>query len=109
MRKITVALSAIALALSAAALPAVAATEAQQDSVSVNQPDGSAKKRQVQRKAKSSTQARHKSKCKAGERWDATASVTAGACVKRTAKTKVKTVKKAAGEPASRQVKKKVG
>ncbi len=110
MRKITVALSAIALALSAAALPAVAATEPGQDNVSVSQPAPAAKqKRQVHRKAKSATHAKYTSRCKSGEKWDAAATSTAGACVKRSAKTKVRTAKKSADQPVARTPKKKVG
>ncbi len=110
MRKITVALSAIAFALSAAALPAVAATEPGQETVSVNQPAASVKKkRQVSRKAKPATQAKFASRCKSGEKWDATATPTAGACVKRSTKVKVKTAKKPADQPVTGTVKKKVG
>ena len=108
MRKITVALSAMALALSAMALPAVAATEPGQDTVTVTKPASSPKKRQVHRKAKPASHAKSSTRCKSGERWDAAATATAGACVKKTAKVKVKPVRKSAEQPAARPVKKKV-
>ena len=92
MRMMTVALGAIVLALTAVAPPALAATEPSQETVTANEPAAPAKKRQARKKAGPSTQVGNKKRCKAGERWDATASASAGACVKRGAK--VKTVKK---------------
>ena len=90
MRRMTVALAAIVLALTAGAPPALAATEPSQETVSANEPTAPAKKRLARKKAGSSTRVGSKARCKAGERWDATASASAGACVKRGAKTRVK-------------------
>ena len=109
MRRMTFALGAIVLALTAVVPPAVAATEPAQETVSANEPAAPVRKRQVRKKTGSSSQAGQRTRCKAGEKWDATASVSAGACVKRGAKTKVKTVKKSADQPAQRPLKKKVG
>ena len=96
MRKMTVALGAIVLALAVGAPPALAATEPAQETVQGNEPTSPAKKRQVRKKAGPSTQAGRRTRCKAGEKWDATATASAGACVKRGAKGRVRTVKKTA-------------
>ena len=96
MRKMTVALGAIVLALTVVAPPAMAATEPAQETVQANETARPAKKRLVRKKAGPSTQAGRRARCKAGEKWDATATVSAGACVKRGAKGRVKTVKKTA-------------
>lgn len=100
MRKIAIALGAIAFTMSAAAIPAVAATKPAKDAVVAAEPSKTAKpKKQVVRKKV--VTAKYERKCKPGLRWDATASLSAGACVKPQAKIKVKKAgTKAADAPA---------
>ena len=56
------------------------------------------------KKAPAEKTAKYRSRCKAGEKWNATASLNAGACEKKVAKAKVKKPAKAADKPA--QIKK---
>ena len=103
MRKMTVALSAIALLLSTVALPAAAATKPAKDGLTAS--ESTAPKKRLVRKAKPTRTAKYSNKCKRGERWDAQATTSAGACVK---KARVKSASKSA-KPSSRSTQKKIG
>jgi hypothetical protein len=106
MRRIAIALSAIAFAVAASALPAVAAPKPAKKEVAS---ESAAKpKKVVVKKAKADKGPKYVSKCKAGQKWDATASINNGACVKK-ARVKVKSAPKAATAPASSPSAKKVG
>jgi hypothetical protein len=84
MRKLLIALGAVAFALSAAALPAAA--QMKKEPV--------AKKKVVKKAApKKEAVVKYKRKCKAGETWNASATISAGACQKKVAKAKSKAVK----------------
>ncbi len=98
MRKIIFALGAIAFVCGTAALPASAATKPSKDPATASA--SASKKVLVKKAAKPAKTAKadkvaYKSKCKAGQKWDATATITAGACVKK-AKVPTKAAKKAA-------------
>ena len=82
MRKILIALGAVAFALSAAALPAAAQTA----------PKAAVAKKKVVKKAapKKEATVKYKRKCKPGQTWNASATMSAGACVKKVAKAKSK-------------------
>ncbi len=85
MRKILIALGAVAFALSAAALPAAAQSMKKEPA---------AKKKVVKKAApKKEAVVKYKRKCKAGETWNASATISAGACQKKVAKVKSKAVK----------------
>lgn len=96
MRKIAIALGAIAFALGTAAIPAVAATKPAKEA----QAQGAPKKVLV-KKATPAKTAKYKSKCKAGQKWDASATLNAGACV---SKAKVKAAPKAAAKSPAKKV-----
>ena len=105
MRKIAIALGAIAFAVSAAALPAVAAPKPAKEVAS----ESAAKpKKTLVKKAKPS-KVKYASKCKAGQKWDATAGLNNGACISKKARVKVKSAPKAAKAPVSTPATKKVG
>lgn len=101
MRKLAIALGAVAFALSAAALPSVAATKAKDTTQAES--TVKAKKKRVVKKATKVTE-KYSRKCKAGQVWNPTASMSAGACEKRKAKVKVKAPSKAATKSASKKV-----
>lgn len=98
MRKIAIALGAIAFALGTSVIVAEAATKTTKDGAVAGQP---VKVKKVVKKKAPSTVVKYKAKCKAGHKWDATASLSSGACVK-IGKVKVKT--KAAAKPAAGKV-----
>ena len=104
MRKMTIALSAVAFLLCTAALPAAAATKPAKDGITAS--ESTAPKKRLVRKAKPTRTAKYSTKCKRGERWDAQATNSAGACVR---KARVKSASKAANKPASRSTQKRVG
>ena len=85
MRKILIALGAVAFALSTAALPAAAQTP----------PKAAVAKKKVVKKAapKKEASVKYKRKCKPGQVWNASATLTAGACQKKVAKAKSKASK----------------
>ncbi len=99
MRKMAIALSAIAFALGTAVIPAVAATKAGKEAQSQAAP--AKPKKVLVKKAKPEKAAKYASKCKAGQKWDASATLTAGACVK---KAKVKASPKATAKAATKKV-----
>ena len=101
MRKIAIALSTLAFALGSAAIPAVAAKKEAPLSTAEAQP-----KKVMVKKAKPKSVAKYQRKCKAGEVWNASATASAGACVKQRAKVKVKPAAKSAAKPAKPSAKK---
>lgn len=103
IRKALTALGAMAFALATMVVPVSAAPKAGKDTVAKEanaQPAAQTPKTALVKKAKPEQAARVKARCKAGEKWDATASLNAGACV-HAAKLKVKAAK-TAGQAASK-------
>ena len=105
MRKIAVALGAIAFAFATSVLTAEAATKPDKAGTTAGEP---VKTKKLVKKATPSTSAKYKSRCKYGEKWDASATLNAGACIK-TSKVRVKTAPKSAETPAAKPAVKKVG
>lgn len=85
MRKILIALGAVAFAFSAATLPVAAQTA----------PKAAVAKKKVVKKAapKKEAGSKYARKCKPGQIWNASATLTAGACEKKVAKAKSKAAK----------------
>ena len=102
MRKLAIALSAIAFALGTVTLPAVAAKKDSAYTAEKSKP----KKKVMVKKAETVKMAKYTAKCKAGKKWNATATAQAGACE---ARAKVKTKAKSASAPAKKAAAKKVG
>ena len=93
MRKTAIALiGAMALGLGSVAVPT--------DAFAAHKPEH---KKVLVKKSAKPTKAKVAAKCKPGEKWNATASLNAGACEKRkAAKVKVKAAPKAAEKPADK-------
>lgn len=103
MRKFAIALGAIAFTLGAANVAAFAQSAPTPAKSTTEAP---APKRKVVKKVTTTKTitAKYQSRCKAGQVWDASASLNTGACVKRSAKVakvKVKSAPKAAAGPAA--------
>lgn len=98
MRKLATALAAVGIALGASALPAMAQSKAKAAAPAK-------KKVAVKKAAPKASVAGYKSKCKPGFKWNAKASLTAGACEKVAYKAKGKAKSKVVRGPKAAKAK----